>query len=80
MAGENRCEDGSVTGKGVKWCIRRECDIKPTSTKEWEPGSLGWVEKMHMAEVPYRSNVVANTLFGKKDRRLVVLNTSLEEK
>ena len=55
------------------------CDIRPAPEKELEPGSLGWVEWMYVAEVPLGSNVVASTLFGKDNRRQVVLNTRLGE-
>ena len=55
------------------------CDIRPAPEKELEPGSLGWVDWMYVAEVPLASNVVASALFGKDNRRQVALNTRLGE-
>ena len=64
-------------GEGLDTHIR--CDVRPVSEKELEPGSLGWVDWMYVAEVPLASNVVASALFGKNDRRQVALNTRLGE-
>ena len=62
-------------GEGVDQCIR--CSICPATGDELQPGCLGWVERMYVGEVPFGSNVVASTLFGREDRRQVVLNTTL---
>ena len=64
-------------GEGIDLQIK--CDIRLVPEKELETGSLRWVEEMYVAEVLFGSNVVGNTLFGRENRRQVVLNTKLGE-
>lgn len=47
--------------------------------KELKLGSLGWVVEIYMADVPCGTSVTAHTLFGRKDRKRVVLNPSFGE-
>ena len=62
-------------GEGPDLQIR--CNITPVTEKGLEPSSLGWAEDIHVTETLFGGNAVASTLFGRGNRRQVVLNTRL---
>ena len=67
--------------------VESKCHLETTQRRKLDAPSSRYLKRswnlsaweMYVAEVPFKSNVVVNTLFGRRDRRQVALSTRLGE-